>query len=272
MTPTAPTAATASTASTRVRFTYQPGRAGSEGPGAGTVVIDLEGKGPDEHILKLIRTHQRFYESDLLEHLAAHAPRGGVYVDVGANIGNHSVFFGRFLADHVVAIEPDPDLVRLLERNLRTNDVAHWTTQAVAVGARPGLGRLSPRNGYEGNAGAQQVVPADGGPAPTVAIETIDGVLAELGPGTAGDVRLLKLDIEGMELEALRGARDLLEVSRPDVVVEAAAEVEHAAVHALLSGYGYHEIARFCSTPTYHFADPSRAWARGSAAQPEEQL
>lgn len=263
--------ASASTASTRVRFTYRPGPGAPEGPGAGTVVIDLEGSGPDEHILRLIRTHRRFYESDLLDHLAAHAPRGGVYLDVGANIGNHSVFFGRFLADQVVAIEPDPALVRLLERNLRANGVAHWTTRSVAVGSRPGVGRLWPREGYEGNAGAQRVVPADPGPAPTVAIETIDRVLAELGPGTAEAVRLVKLDIEGMELEALQGARRLLEANRPDIVVEAAGDVEHAGVHALLSGYGYCEIARFCSTPTYHFVDPRQPWPRGPAEKPEEQ-
>lgn len=265
---------TTSTGETCVRFTYQPARPGPEGGRAAPVVIDLEGTAPDEHILRLIRTRRRFYESDLLDHLAAHAPRGGVYVDVGANIGNHSVFFGRFLADQVVAIEPDPRLLRILERNLRANGVTQWTTRGVAVGARPGTGRLSKRDGYEGNAGAQQVVPAAGGAEPggtTVTIDTLDRVLGALGPEGTEDVRLVKLDIEGMELEALHGARDLLEAQRPDVVVEAAGDAEHAGVHSLLRRYGYRQVARFCSTPTYHFADPTRSWARGTARSSKEQ-
>ena len=254
-----------STAASCARFTYPAGPSGA-------VVIDLEGAGPEEHILTVIRTQRRFYESDLLDHLAAHGPRGGVYVDVGANIGNHSVFFGRFLADQVVAIEPDPHLVRLLERNLRANRVPRCTVLPVAVGARPGTGRLSPRSGYEGNAGAQRVVPAGAdAEGPTVPVDTLDRLLAGLGEPVADDVRLMKLDIEGMELEALAGAHHLLEAQRPDIVAEAASDVEHAGLHALLSGYGYREIARFCSTPTYHFSDPGRAWPRGAAPSNQER-
>lgn len=259
------TSASASASASCVRFTYPAGR-------SGTVVIDLEGAAPEEHILRVIRTQRRFYESDLLDHLAGQGPRGGVYVDVGANIGNHSVFFGRFLADRVVAIEPDPHLVRLLERNLRANRVPRWTALPVAVGARPGTGRLSPRDGFEGNAGAQRVVPARAGAGgPTVPVDTLDRLLAGVGAPVADDVRLVKLDIEGMELEALEGARHLLEAQRPDLVVEAAGDVEHAGLRAFLSGYGYREIARFCSTPTYHFSDPRRAWPRGAAPSNEER-
>ena len=252
------------TTDTRARFSCWAEPAGPHDDGAPTVVIDLEGTGPDEHILKLIRTHGRFYESDLLEHLANHGPRRGVYVDVGANIGNHSVFFGRFLADHVVAVEPNPDLLSLLERNLRANDVGRWTTVTVAIGAGAGAGRLLPREGYEGNDGAQQVLAADlGTSGALVEIDTLDHVLATLGPETADGVRLVKIDIEGMELEALHGAVHLLEHQGPDIVVEAAGHAEHAGVAAFLSGYGYREVARFCSTPTYHFINARRSWPRG---------
>ena len=216
------------------RFTYWAEPGGPHNQTAPTVVVDLEGAAPEEHILKLIRTHGRFYESDLLEHLARHGPRGGVHVDVGANIGNHSVFFGRFLADHVVAIEPNPELPPILERNLRANAVARWTTVAVAVGARPGTGRLRPREGYEGNAGAQRVCPSDGETdGVEVEVDTLDTVLAGLGPKCSGDVRLVKLDIEGMELEALQGAVSLLEREGPDVVVEAPASVRQAVIERL---------------------------------------
>lgn len=256
-----------STSEACARFTCWAEPCGPHAESDPTVVIDLEGTGPEEHIFKLIRTQGRFYESDLLDHLAEVGPRGGVYVDVGANIGNHSVFFGRFLADEVVSIEPSPDLLLLLERNLRANEVRRWTTLPAAIGARPGAGQLVARQGYEGNAGARRVVAAESpllGSA--VEVDTLDRLLAELGSETKDRVRLVKLDIEGMELEALRGAVQLLDHQRPDVVVEAAAESDHAGVGSFLASYGYREVARFCSTPTYHFADPSRSWPRGAGA------
>lgn len=254
-----------STTGTCARFTYWSEPAGPHDDDSPTVVIDLEGTGPDEHIFKLIRDHGRFYESDLLQHLAHHGPRGGVYVDVGANIGNHSVFFGRFLAAQVIAIEPNLHLLPLLERNLRVNAVSDWTTLAVAIGARSGAGRLRPRPGYARNSGAQEVVPADALPTGAVVeIDTLDHVLEKLGAEAVADVSLVKLDIEGMELDALHGAVDLLEHQRPDVVVEAAGEAQHVSVGSFLSEYGYRQVARFCSTPTYHFSSPTRSFPRGS--------
>lgn len=247
-------------ATSTVRFSY------------GQVVIDLEGTHPDEHILGVIRAQQSFYEADLLEHLARCGPRGGVYVDVGANIGNHSVFFGRFLADHVVAIEPNPALLPLLERNLRINGVDHRTVIPGAMGARSGTGSLVPREGFEGNDGAQHVVPLTGRTdGATVEVDILDHVLSQLGPAIGSDVRLLKLDIEGMEIEALRGAPALLERQGPDVVVEAAADGDHRRVRSLLAGYGYSEIARFCRTPTYHFSRPDRTWELGAHAPADQE-
>ncbi len=254
-----------STTGTCARFTYWGEPAGPHDDNSPTVVIDLEGTGPEEHIFKLIRAHGRFYESDLLEHLVHQGPHGGAYVDVGANIGNHSVFFGRFLADRVIAIEPNLDLLPILERNLRVNAVPNWTTLAVAIGARSGAGRLRPRAGYVGNSGAQEVVPEDSPPTGAVVeIDTLDHVLEKLGAEAAAEVSLVKLDIEGMELDALHGAVDLLEHHRPDVVVEAAGDADRVSVGAFLSEYGYRQVARFCSTPTYHFSSPSRSSPRGS--------
>jgi FkbM family methyltransferase len=251
-------------ATSSVRFAYRTGDL--------DVDIDLEGTHPDEHILRAIRDRQSFYESDLLEHLSRNGPGRGVYVDVGANIGNHSVFFGRFLADHVVAIEPNPALLCLLERNLRVNGVTHWTALRVAIGSSPGAGRLVPREGFEGNDGAQHVVASSGRTdGASVDVDTLDHVLAELGPGFASGVRLVKLDIEGMEMDALRGAPELLEHQGPDIVVEAAADAEHARVRSFLADYGYCEIARFCNTPTYHFSRPDRPWGRRPQAPADRE-
>jgi hypothetical protein len=73
-----------------------------------SVLVRLEGHDSADKIAYVIRTQKTFWEIDQLEYIAMVGPSGGIYLDVGSNIGNHAVFFGRFCADHVVAIEPNP--------------------------------------------------------------------------------------------------------------------------------------------------------------------
>ena len=62
------------------------------------VSFDLEGVDSQDRMTRLLEQRKTFYEDDLLRHLGRRGPCGGVYLDVGANIGNHAVFFGKFLA------------------------------------------------------------------------------------------------------------------------------------------------------------------------------
>jgi FkbM family methyltransferase len=133
-----------------------------------------------------------------------------VFVDVGANIGTHAVFFGKFLADHVVAVEPHPDLARILERNLRTNGIRGYSLVRCALGEAPGTGRLLLPAGQENNLGGTRVTglhePASAAAGALAPIGTLDDTLASLDPAIARlPVRLVKVDVEGMEMAVLRG-------------------------------------------------------------------
>jgi FkbM family methyltransferase len=185
-----------------VRFSYAP-------PGASTspVTVRLDGMAPDDHIAREISRAGSFYELDLLEHLAVHAPPGGTYVDAGANIGNHTVYFARFLADRVVAVEANPDVVPVLRANLEGNGLTNVDIVGCAVGAAAGQGVLVVPAGMEHNVGAWEIHADAGGSAgqAAVRIRPLDDILGEaLGP--AERVHLIKLDVEGMELPALQGA------------------------------------------------------------------
>src|SRR5438874_6313231 len=68
----------------------------------------------DDHISNTIRRLDTFYENDLLEHMYRSIPHSGVFLDVGANIGNHTVFLASFMAEHVVSFEPHPGLFEVL--------------------------------------------------------------------------------------------------------------------------------------------------------------
>lgn len=229
-----------------MRFDYAP-------PGDPVMVtVDLEGMAPDDHIVREIARAGSFYESDLLEHLALEAPRGGVYVDVGANIGNHTVYFARFLADRVIAVEANPDVVPVLRANVERNGLTTVDVVACAVGATPSEGVLVVPPGMEHNVGAWEV--HEGGSsdpdAVPITIRVLDEVLGGLlRPGER--VSLVKIDVEGMEGPVLEGAVRTLATHRPVLVVEMKDDELVARVGEVLRPFGYRVTGRFCWTPTY---------------------
>ena len=90
------------------------------------------------------------WEQDLQELLAAMSLRGGVCLDVGANIGVHSLTMSEFVgpAGRVYAFEPERRNFALLEANLKLNRVTNVTAAATALGDSVGTCRLavSPNN------------------------------------------------------------------------------------------------------------------------------
>jgi hypothetical protein len=114
---------------------------------------------------------------------------------------------------------------------------------------------MARREGYEANAGAGNVL-AHYGETPDagqVTILTLDNLVASLTAAGTAKVRLVKLDVEGMELDVLEGATAMLTEQHPDLVVEASGESEHDALVKFLKPYRYEEVGRYCYTPVYHF-------------------
>ena len=77
---------------------------------------------PDnDHITNVIRTYKAYYEWDLLEAIRKQK-RQGVYVDVGAHYGNHSVFFAiECLSSRVISIEANPSNFYGLQQSILAN-------------------------------------------------------------------------------------------------------------------------------------------------------
>lgn len=227
-----------------------------------TVSIEIESINDDDHIMQDIRCRRTFYESPMLEHLALRGPRGGIYIDVGANIGNHSVYFGSFLADHVVAIEPNPIVLSSLRRNLERNGGSH-SIFPLAVGARAGVGRIHTPRARNANIGATRVLSIDKHISVTTNVltqmTTLDAIVDSLTPYTKRwPIRFVKFDIEGAEAAALAGATRMLANHRPQLAVELFSPRERGSLKRRLGRLGYIEVARFieAGVPTCHFIDP----------------
>ena len=226
----------------------------------------LVGASERDHIVSVIRNTGTFYELDLLEYMrwsiAKREGRGraGLVLDVGANIGNHAVFIGTFIAKHVIAIEPNPESLVCLRENLECN-LDDYTILDCALGASPGQGRVHMPENAADNLGMARIVSDDQGP---IKIRTLDDLITEQRDvlGITTPVTGMKIDVEGMEIPVLKGARDVLQRDCPELFIEAATPKQLAEIEVFLDEFGYRKVATWAATPTHHFTTKRNAITR----------
>jgi len=140
---------------------------------------------------------------------------GAVVVDVGANLGWYTLVAAPIVGPtgRVYAIEPNPGLARLVQESVHTNGFIGWTQVfQVALSDAPGVVDLvydpdMPGGGFIRP--AAYALTHVRNTATRVAAVRLDSLLA----GHDGPVDVLKMDIEGWEGVALRGATGILDRS-----------------------------------------------------------
>lgn len=168
---------------------------------------------PDDFIQRFHHA-ARFYEEAELATLKAVFPEGGVYVDIGANIGNHALYVATFLApSRVIPFEPNRPAVKVLFENIGLNglfpifDISH-----LGLGLSDTVGAdFRMETPHAQNLGMTHMVEGGG----DVPLTTGDEALA-------GEARidLIKIDIEGMEMRALKGLKETIARTRPRILIE----------------------------------------------------
>jgi FkbM family methyltransferase len=163
------------------------------------------------------------YERELQKTLASAAAGKALAYDVGANIGFFSLLLGR-LCDAVVAVEATPETAARLRRNVELNAGLAITVVNAAVGERSG--NVMIKTNAEP---AMNAVSADG----DVEVEatTLDELVASFGVPD-----IVKMDIEGAEAAAFRGASALLAARKTVFVLELHGEDGAALVDTLRTG------------------------------------
>jgi FkbM family methyltransferase len=154
------------------------------------------------------------WEPGIRNTLVAHLPDGGVFVDVGANVGFATMSVARRTIGRGVSIhafEPHPQNVARLRSTLRLNPRIEPMVQVneAALGAQEGELRLA----LGGESFHHHL--SDRGDLP-VRVERLDSYVERNG---IARIDCLKLDVEGGEVQVLRGAQRLLEERRIGLVV-----------------------------------------------------
>jgi FkbM family methyltransferase len=178
---------------------------------------------------------------------------GDWVLDVGANVGNYSARLSELVqgAGRVLALEPVPETFELLAANVGRFPIGNVTLFNVAASDSFAVRGMQ--------------VPAldTGGTNPYMAHLTEDGADVSVlcvpvdSLGIQHTIRLIKIDVEGHELAAVRGMRALLERDRPVLIVEG----RSPEVAAFLRDLGY-AFAQDAGSPNRVFtAENGRAGA-----------
>lgn len=176
--------------------------------------------------------NNEYYEQEMLDHIRSLGLKG-VYVDVGACVGTHTVWFARYCrAEHVYAFEPRGWLASVVQHNVDINDLTtRVTVRQLGLADRAGSITVE----LEGRPEHFQV-------------HRMDRVVK-------GKATLIKIDVEGMEPQVLAGSGRILRKHHPVVFAEAWTEDARERLTEMLKPFGYSWTGRvFNSTPTYEFA------------------
>jgi FkbM family methyltransferase len=154
------------------------------------------------------------YEHDdvlLMRHLLSQIS-DAIVLDIGANVGHHSLALAALVA-RVHAFEPYPPRLDSLRANIARNPQLPISIHPIALGDRDGAAPF--RHTVDGHWAGVQYDPEGSLRFPMLHGDTY------LNKQRIEHVHLIKLDVDGNELEILRGLRNTLNRDRPIIMVEA---------------------------------------------------
>jgi len=167
----------------------------------------------------------------------------GVFVDVGAHQGSHSIFIEKFGDFEVYAFEPITDNFRILTENVGLNGV-DINARQYAISDKAGylaFDILKPKGSLN-----WQVVESTNNPKNIVQARTLDSF--DL------NVTVLKIDVEGHEVQVLKGAERTIKRCKPVIFVEEDYKrLDVKPIEDYLKSLGYEKGRQFNATPTFEW-------------------
>jgi len=141
--------------------------------------------------------------------------KGDTFVDVGANIGLISVFASKVVGSSgkVIAFEPNPNTLKLLKKNIELNKCTNIITSDHAIGNANKRAKIYDR--WDSNRGSATLIK------PETSTDSYDIKISTLSDALSDNqkIDLIKLDIEGYELEALKGAENIFNRDTPPALI-----------------------------------------------------
>ena len=163
------------------------------------------------------------YEAGTLDFIKNNLKRGDRFVDVGANIGLMSIVASSAVGNEgkIFSFEPHPETAKILRFNIDLNAIKNIEIIQKGVGSSTGQAKIYDR--WDVNRGGASLISSNSEQESfDIEIVKLDDVLQ------SSSVDMIKIDIEGYELEALKGAKNIIGSEKPPIlIVECTQETEH---------------------------------------------
>lgn len=176
---------------------------------------------------------QRLIQSQNLAHTTA--------LDIGANIGNHTVVFSK-LFQSVIAFEPNPSVATLLETNVVLSGCRNVEVRRVGLGPQDATLPFTPD--MEGNDGHGSFA-IKGATTIDLPVRNGDDLLSEIDPEISSGERpigFIKCDVEGFEASVFAGLEKTLTHHSPIIVFESDHKGPGAEAFDVLKRCGYEHL------------------------------
>lgn len=162
------------------------------------------------------------YEKGTLNFIKTHLKEGQVFFDIGANIGLMSIFTSYSVGNtgKVYAFEANPETVKLLNYNIELNSISNIIVVDKAIGNNEGKIQIY-NNGAGNRGGASLIKPEQETQSFEVDLIKLDNI--ELY--ATMDIGMIKIDVEGFEMDVLKGIEKILSTSNPPkLIIECSAD------------------------------------------------
>lgn len=203
-----------------------------------------------DYIQGKIAKDKQPYELEMLRDMASRLQPEDLVLDVGANIGNHTLYLASVAACRVHAFEPNGHLCEALAQSIAHNSQGDRVTiHQVGVAAAKGIARFAHLD--TANLGAQsleKILSDDEAGVELVALDEMEWSAA---------IRMIKIDVEGMEIDVLKGAQQLIRRDKPILYIESQTAEDFELVCNQLGALGYLYCTTFNATPTHVFQHES---------------
>jgi FkbM family methyltransferase len=151
--------------------------------------------------------------------LSAYLKPGHIFYDIGANVGFFTVIAARLVGStgHVYAFEPLPDNTTRLRRNVELNGFRQVTVLEKAVSKAAGRGELQISRLSGGSSLSTVAPPADLQGTISIDLVSVDDLIAQ---SEVAAPNVVKIDVEGAELDVLLGMSRTMQTHRPVIIYE----------------------------------------------------
>lgn len=163
-------------------------------------------------------------------------------IDIGANIGNHSLFLSGIF-DKVLAVEPNPICVNLMKATKDANLVSNILIIPKGVGDVIENKDLMFNEAHTGGGTFLNSELDSNARRFNVEIDTVDNIVSQHA-GNNSNIRFIKIDAEGFETNVINGAKQTLKLHSPLLAFEAHGKDNYDEVSNALAKEGYKSFYR----------------------------